>query len=124
MCINSQFKGIFSKLATNDQNDMAFLLTLKFGPQGFVCPCPGIYTCGKNMKKRVAIVLKFAINGQSDKGFLLTSTFVPRGCLPLPWGYIHKSIKIYTRKRGQVSVYRTAGSLVMYWYNISLRPCL
>ena len=26
----SEFKGIFSKLATNDQNDKAFLLTLKF----------------------------------------------------------------------------------------------
>ena len=30
MCIKSEFKGIFSKLATNDQNDRAFLLSLKF----------------------------------------------------------------------------------------------
>ena len=30
MCIKSEFKGIFSKLATNDQNDKVFLLTLKF----------------------------------------------------------------------------------------------
>ena len=30
MCIKSEFKRIFSKLATNDQNDEAFLLTLKF----------------------------------------------------------------------------------------------
>ena len=30
VCIKSEFKGIFSKLATNDQNDKAFLLTLKF----------------------------------------------------------------------------------------------
>ena len=30
ICIKSEFKGTFSKLATNDQNDKAFLLTLKF----------------------------------------------------------------------------------------------
>ena len=29
MCIKSEIKGIFSKLAKNDQNNKAFLLTLK-----------------------------------------------------------------------------------------------
>ena len=30
MCTKSEFKSIFAKLATNDPNDKAFLLTLKF----------------------------------------------------------------------------------------------
>ena len=75
MCIKSEFKGIFSELATNDQNDKAFLLT-----SGFCVPLPWAIYMWKNMKKSVEIVLKLAANGQSDKGFLLTSTnFVPKG---------------------------------------------
>ena len=42
----SNFKEIFFKLATNGQNEMEFLLTSKFCPQGVVCSCPGaIYMC-------------------------------------------------------------------------------
>ena len=44
----------------------------------------------------------------SDKCFLLTSTFVPKGLSAL----MYKSIKIYTRTRCQVSVYRTTGPLL------------
>ena len=40
MCIKSDFKEILFKLAANGQIDRAFLLTLKFCPQGDVCPCP------------------------------------------------------------------------------------
>ena len=40
ICIKSDFKVIFLKLATNSQNDKAFLLTSKFWPKEFVCPCP------------------------------------------------------------------------------------
>ena len=40
----------------------------------------------------------------------------PRGCLPCPGAsYMYKSIKIYTRTRCQVSVYRTTGPLVWIW---------
>ena len=71
-------------------------------------------TCIKSDFKE--IVLKLAANGQSDKGFLLTSTFIPNGVFcPCPGAiYMYKSIKIYTRTRCQVSVYRTTGPLVVF----------
>ena len=60
------------------------------------------------------IVLKLAINGQSDKGFLLTSAFVLKGvCYCSEAIYVYKSIKIYTRTRYRVSVYKTTGPLVI-----------
>ena len=40
VCIKSDFKDIFLKLATNGQSDKAFLLTSEFFPQRVVCPCP------------------------------------------------------------------------------------
>ena len=63
------------------------------------------------------IVLKLAANGQIDKGFLLTSTFVPGGLSAPALGLYTciKSIKIYTRTRCQVSVYRTTGDLVCFY---------
>ena len=72
-------------------------------------------TCLKSDFKE--IVLKLATNGQSDKGFLLTSTFVPQGVVcPCPGAiYMYKSIKIYTRTRCQVSLYRTIGPLVTFF---------
>ena len=63
-------------------------------------------TCIKSDFKE--IVSKLATNWQSDKGFLLTSTFVPKR-LSAP---MYISIKIYTRTRCQVSVYRTTSPLV------------
>ena len=70
----------------------------------------------KNGKKSEfkEIVLKLATNWQSDKGILLTSTFVLKGLsAPCPGAIcMYKSIKIYTRTRCQVSVYRTSGPLV------------
>ena len=66
------------------------------------------------------IVLQLATNGQSDKDFLLTSTFVPKGVVcPCPGAiYMYKSIKIYTRTRCQVSVYRTTAPLVLKSYKM------
>ena len=62
------------------------------------------------------IFLKLILNGQSDKAFLLTSKFCPQGIVyPCPGAiYIYKSIKIYTRTRCQVSVYRTTGPVVSF----------
>ena len=69
--------------------------------------------CLKSYFKK--IVLKLATNRQSDKGFLFISTFVPKDLsAPAPGLYMYKSIKIYTRTRCQVSVYRTTGLLVFY----------
>ena len=68
-------------------------------------------TCIKSDFKE--IVLKPTTNGQSDKGFLLTSTFVPKGLsAPALRLYTCKSIKVYTRTRCEVSVYRTTSPLV------------
>ena len=85
MVKNQTSKRIFFlKLATNGQNDKAFLLTSKFCPQGLPVPALRLYTCIKSFKMCLKtyfkeILLNFATNGQSDKGFLLTSTFVPMG---------------------------------------------
>ena len=50
-CINSDFKEIFLKLATNDRSDKMFLLTSKFRPQGVVSPCPEAIYMYKILKK-------------------------------------------------------------------------
>ena len=77
LCIKSDFKDIFLKLATNGQSDKAFLLTSGFGHKG------AIYMW-KNIKKMCIkaefeeICLKLATNGRSDKGFLLTSKVLYR----------------------------------------------
>ena len=98
LCIRSDFKGIFLKLATNGQSDKAFLLTSGFCPQRVVCPCPGAIYMWKNIKNvykiRIQeICLKLATNGRSDKGFLLTSKVCPQGIFcPCP-GAIYKSLK-------------------------------
>ena len=69
MCIKSEFKGIFSIPATNDQNDKAFFVDIKILTPGVCLPLPGAIYMWKNMKKHIEIVLKLATNGQSDKGF-------------------------------------------------------
>ena len=49
LCIKSDFKDIFLKLATNGQSDKAFLLTSGFYSQRVVCPCPGAIYMWKNI---------------------------------------------------------------------------
>ena len=53
MCIKSGFKEIILKLATNGQSDKELSVDINICPQGVVCPCLGLYTCGniKNGKK-------------------------------------------------------------------------
>ena len=51
LCIKSDFKDIFLKLAINGQSDKTFLLTSGFCPQRVVCPCPGAIYMWKNIKK-------------------------------------------------------------------------
>ena len=50
-------------------------------------------------------------------GFYWHQHLSPRGCLPLQWAiYMYKSITIYTRTSCQLSVYRTTGPLVSWFY--------
>ena len=54
MCIKSEFKEIWLKLATNGWSDKGFLLTSKVCPQGAFCPCPRaiyMYKIFKNVYK-------------------------------------------------------------------------
>ena len=56
--------------------------------------------------------------GKRIRAFCWYQHLSPRGCLPLPGAiYMYKSIKIYTRTRCQVSVYRTTDPLVIVTYN-------
>ena len=48
MCIKSEFKGIFSELATNDQNDKAFFVDIKILTPGVCLPLPGAIYMWKN----------------------------------------------------------------------------
>ena len=50
ICIKSDFKDIFFKLAANGQSDKAFLLTSEFSPQRVVCPYPGAIHVEKHEK--------------------------------------------------------------------------
>ena len=49
LCIKSDFKDIFLKLATNGQSEKTFLLTSGFCPQRVVSPCPGAIYMWKNI---------------------------------------------------------------------------
>ena len=108
MYIKSELKEICLKLAMNSGSDKGFLLTSYIAS--------GLYTCIKSLKMCIKsdfeeIILKLATYGQCDKEFLLTSKFCR--CLSCPWAiYLYKSIKMYTRTRCQVSIYRTTGPLV------------
>ena len=53
LCIKSDFKDIFLKLATSGQSDKTFLLTSGFCLQRVVCSCQGAIYIWKNIKKCV-----------------------------------------------------------------------
>ena len=119
MCIKSDFEEIILKLATNWQSDKGFLLTSTFVPKGLCALSPWLYTCIKSLKMCIKsdfeeIILKLATNRQGDKGFDIN--ICPQGVVcPCPGAiYIYKRIKIYTRPRCQVTVYRTTGPLVLF----------
>ena len=87
----------------------AFCWHQKFVIKGFSVLAIGLYTCIKSLKMCIKsdfewIILKLATYGQREKAFCYHPNFV----CPCPGAiYMYKSIKIYTRTRCQVSVYRT-----------------
>ena len=114
LCIKSDFKDIFLKLATNGQGDKAFLLSSWFCPQRVVCPCHGAIYMWKNIKMCIKsefkeICLKQITNGRSDNGFLLTSKVCPQwGFGPCPGAiYIYKIIKNVNKSRFQRDHFET-----------------
>ena len=98
MCIKSDFKEIFFKLATNGQSDKDVFVDIIIlsSVSGLSAPAQGLYTSIKSLKNVFKIdfkefFLKLVTNGQSDKAFLLTSKFCPQWVVcPWGWGYIHE----------------------------------
>ena len=113
MCIKSDFEEIILKLATYGQREEAFLLSSKFYPQCIICPCPGLYTCGKTWKNVYKIRLQRDCSKTCNKWSKWWGLSVDINICPGAI-YMYKSIKIYTRTRCQVSVYRTIGPLVKF----------
>ena len=113
MCIKSDFEEIILKLATYGQREKAFLLSSKFYPQCIICPCPGLYTCGKTWKNVYKIRLQRDCSKTCNKWSKWWGLSVDINICPGAI-YMYKSIKIYTRTRCQVSVYRTIGPLVKF----------
>ena len=92
----------FLKLATNGRSGKSFLLTSKFWPQGFVCPCPGAIYMYKIIKKKNVYTIRIqrdhfeTCNKWSNNlGFLLTSKLCHQGvfCSWLVAIYMHENIK-------------------------------
>ena len=99
-----------------------------FVPKWLSVPALGLYSCIKSLKMCLKsyfkeIVLKLATNGQKWLGLSVDINICPQGVVcPCPGAiYMYKCIKIYTRTRCQMSVYRTTGPLVyeslvvIYW---------
>ena len=110
----------FLKLALNGRSDKGFLLTSKVCPQGVFCPCLRLQCI--YMYKIIKTVYKIWFPRDyfqtcniwaKRKGLSVVIKFCPQGIVcPCPRAiYMYKSIKIYTRTRCQVSVYRTTGPL-------------
>ena len=62
------------------------------------------------------IILKLATCGQREKVFLLSSKFCSQWIVCSGAIYMYKSIKIYTRTRCQVNIYRSTGPLVIFLF--------
>ena len=103
ICIQSDFKDIFFKLATNEWSDKTFLFTSKLCPLGAVCPCPGgLYTCIKSWTKLYKIRLQRYIFETWNKWpkwqYVPVDIKIsfPRGCQPCP-GAIFTCIKSWKK---------------------------
>ena len=106
MCIKSEFKEIWLKLATNGRSDKGFLLTSKVCSQGVFCPCPRaiyMYKIIKNVYK-----IRFwrdhfetCIIWAKRKGLsVVIKILTPMDCLPCPGLYtpepLYNTVRYYT----------------------------
>ena len=99
----------------------AFSWHPKFVPKGFSVLAPGLYTCIKSLKMCIKsdfeeIIWNLHYMGKEKRPFCCHQNFVHKGLSAPALGaiYMYKNIKIYTRTRCQVSVYRTNGPLVYF----------
>ena len=90
-------------------------------------PAPGLYTFGKTLKNVYKIRIQRDLFETCNiwakgKGLSVVIKICPQGVVwPCPGAiYMYKSIKIYTRTRCQVSVYRTIGPLVYQYIQITV----
>ena len=92
-----------------------------FVPKGLSVPALRLYTCIKSFKMCLKSYFKEIILNLKWKGLSVDINICPQGVVcPCPGAiYMYKSIKIYTRTRCQLSVYRTTGPLV-YWIFMKL----
>ena len=90
-------------------------VVIKTLSQCVVCPCPGLYTCGKTWKKCRDC---FKTCNKWAKGLSVDINICPQGVVcPCPGAiYMYKSIKIYTRTRCQQAF---TGPLVL-WFSVLL----
>ena len=95
MCVKSEVEEILFKLATNDQNDEAFLLTKILALMGCLLLFPRVMFMYKITKKNVhkirgqSYFFKHATSDQRDKTFVLHQQILPKGCLFLSCGFIY-----------------------------------
>ena len=89
----------FFKLAKMGKVTRLFCWHQYFVHKGLFAPAPGLYTCGKTLKKCInseikEICLKLTTNGRNDKGFLLASKVCPQWVFcPCPGAtYMYKII--------------------------------
>ena len=81
-----KIKVIFLKLATNGQNDKAFLLTSKVCSQGVLCPWPRaiyMYKFIRNVYKIRLLFLNLQQMGKVIRAFCWHQKFVPKGLYAL-----------------------------------------
>ena len=85
LCIKSDFKDIFFKLATNGKVTRIFCWHHDFVHKGLSAPVPGLYTCGKTLKNvyKIRISKKSVWNLQQMveviRAFCWHQKFVPKG---------------------------------------------
>ena len=89
MCIKSELKEIYLKLATNGWSDKGFLLTSKVCPQGVFCPCPVAVYMYKIIKNVYEVRFRrdhfetCNIWSKRKKPFVVITILSTMDCLPL-----------------------------------------
>ena len=113
---NQTSKRFFLNLQQMGKMIRNFCCHKNFDPKGLSVPALGLYTCIKSFKMCLKSYFKehFKTCNKWAKWLSVDINICPQGVVcPCPGAiYMYKSIKIYTRTRCQVSIYRTTGPLV------------